>query len=179
MEREKEKEQQGGRHFMLRWERREGLREVRRGKYREREMMGIIQIKMVGFGQSQVRAAVSMPTSYPPPMPSPVLNQLNWHIQGASMAHKQTTHWCAGNVPKSLNQSTKSTQFPAPDVEPTVMPVWQDLYICFDFYSWFSSQFICFTSVYCLLNSIFHNWTEKRCECNILLWVITRLNPLS
>lgn len=35
MEREQEKEQQGGRHLMRRWERGEGMREVRRGKYRE------------------------------------------------------------------------------------------------------------------------------------------------
>lgn len=93
MEREQEKEQQGGKHLMRRWERGEGMREVRRGKYREweREMMGIIRIKMVGFGQSRVRATVFMPTSYPPLVPSSGLNQLNWHMQGASMTHKLTT----------------------------------------------------------------------------------------
>lgn len=147
----------------------EGGQEREIQREREREMMGIIRIKMVGFGQSQVRATVSMPTSYPPHMPSP-LNQLNWQIQGASMTHKQTTHWCTGNVPKSLNQSTKSTQFPAPDVEPTVMPVASDRIFIFA---------LIFTSAYCLPNSIFHNWTGKRCECNILLWVITHFNPLS
>lgn len=83
---------------------------------REREMMGIIRIKMVGFGQSRVRATVSMPTSYPPPVPSSGLNQLNWHMQGASMTHKQTTHGCRGNVPKSLEQLTKKTWFYAPDL---------------------------------------------------------------
>lgn len=89
-------------------------REIERA--REREMMGIIRIKMVGFGQSRVRATVSTPISYPPPVPSSGLNQLNWHMQGASMTHKQTTHGCRGNVPKAPDQLSRNTWLYAPDL---------------------------------------------------------------
>lgn len=44
---------------------REGVNDGKYGQ-REREMMGVIQIKSVGFGQSQVRAISSMPTPHPP-----------------------------------------------------------------------------------------------------------------
>lgn len=57
---------------------------------REREMMGVIRIKTVGFGQSRVRAAVSVPTPHPPPVPSSSPDQPLWHMQGASVTHKQT-----------------------------------------------------------------------------------------
>lgn len=115
------KEQQGWRHLMRRWERRGGKEWGRSGEgnresKREREMMGIIRIKMVGFGQSRVRATVSTPISYPPPVPSSGLNQLNWHMQGASMTHKQTTHGCRGNVPKAPDQLSRNTWLYAPDL---------------------------------------------------------------
>lgn len=90
-----------------------GGREVNGGKYREQErgMMGVIRIKTVGFGQSRVRAGVSMPTPHPPPVPSSSPNQPLWHMGGASMTHKQTTHGCAGNILKTLNRQ-KNTLIP-------------------------------------------------------------------
>lgn len=65
------------------------------GANTEREMMGLIRIKTVGFGQSRVRADMSVPTPHPSPVPSSSPNQPPWHMQGASMTHKQTAHGCA------------------------------------------------------------------------------------
>lgn len=97
MKRELQKEQQGGR-----WERREGGKDGGREGGREvrRGMMAIIWIKMLGFGQSQIRPTVSMPTSCPPLGPSGGLNQANWLMQGASMA-QAATYGGRGSVPKS------------------------------------------------------------------------------
>lgn len=91
MRREQEKEQQEkGRKQMRGWERWEGGRSMEGNAEREREMMAVIRIKTVGFGQSRVRAAVSVPTPHPPPVPSSSSDQPLWHMQGASMTHKQT-----------------------------------------------------------------------------------------
>lgn len=95
MRHEQEKEQQErGREQMRGWDRREGGREVNGGKMREqeREMMAVIRIKTVGFGQSRVRTNVSVPAPHPPPVPSSSPNQPLWHMQGASMIHKQAAY---------------------------------------------------------------------------------------
>lgn len=79
---------------------REGGRSMEgKRREREREMMGVIRIKTVGFGQSRVRTAVSVPTPHPPPVPSSSPNQPLWHMQGASVTHKQTAHGCEGEHP--------------------------------------------------------------------------------
>lgn len=116
---EQEKEQQErGREQKRGRERREGGKErwrgVNGGKYRKRErerkrvsemeMMAVIRIKTVGFGQSRDRAAASVPTPHPRPVPSSSPNQPLWHMQGASMTHKQTAHGATGNIPNTLNR---------------------------------------------------------------------------
>lgn len=122
MRHEQEKEQQErGREQMRGWEREKGgkkggrWREIQ-GANTEREMMGLIRIKTVGFGQSRVRADMSVPTPHPSPVPSSSPNQPLWHMQGASMTHKQTAHGCAKGTsrrhPPDKKKQTKNLLFP-------------------------------------------------------------------
>ena len=60
-------------------------REIQRE--RGREMMGVIRIKTVGFGQSRVRAAASMPTPHPPR-----LSRAKLQPKSVALAHAGSLH---------------------------------------------------------------------------------------
>lgn len=53
----------------------------------EREMMGVIRIKTVGFGQSRVRAVASVPTPHPP-----LLYRAKPQLKSSALAHAGSLH---------------------------------------------------------------------------------------
>lgn len=82
----------GERKTVNAWVGKKGGREVNGGKYRkqkrkEREMMVVIRIKAVGFGQSWVRAAMSVPTPHPS-----WLTNAKPQPKSAALAHAGSLH---------------------------------------------------------------------------------------
>lgn len=88
------------------WERRKGggqWREIQ--KEREREMMGLIRIKSVDFGQSQVRAVASMPTPHPPQ-----LFRAKFQPKSAALAHAGSHHDTQADSTWSCREHPPHTQ---------------------------------------------------------------------
>lgn len=82
----------------------EGKEGVNGGKYREGEMMAIIRIKSVGFGQSRVRSDVCMPTPHPPRLSRAKLQPKSALAHAGSLHDTQADSTWRGNIPNTIQK---------------------------------------------------------------------------